>query len=264
MADIAAEKIYGVLSREREVESYKYLLKGLRAKHKNSQLKDSIIGFDTNVLLRLAGHKMYPTIVDFLSVERNGKVVIPGQSIQEFWSNIYSIKKQDKHKVIKELDNLESKIKSLGPAFDDSFLSYSAVASQIKNDLNNYHNKNISKKFIEFFESLSEKAVVDYAPRDLFHQIAQNRAHNKTPPGYMDNSHSDFYVWLDFLYSSFNLVSKHDIEAAYFITNEQKEDWLCEGTLHPVLQAEYHAICDIDIRCLSLDMFAQLISDAEI
>src|SRR4051812_31526924 len=52
-----------------------------------TSLEHTVIAFDTNVLLRLSNHTKSADVIDFLRTSFPGKLLLPGQVIQEFWNN---------------------------------------------------------------------------------------------------------------------------------------------------------------------------------
>jgi hypothetical protein len=92
-------------------------------------------------------------------------------------------------------------------------------------------------------DGLRTSAIVPYIPRDQFAHIAEQRQATKTPPGFKDERHGDFFIWAEFLHG---LQLARDGGAEFtrvvLVTDDRKPDWSTKGTSHPILRAEVAAL----------------------
>ena len=51
------------------------------------RMSSTAIAIDTNVFLRMAGHKHREDMIDYLVSQHEAPIILPGQVIQEFWNN---------------------------------------------------------------------------------------------------------------------------------------------------------------------------------
>jgi hypothetical protein len=111
-------------------------------------------------------------------------------------------------------------------------------------------------------KALSEVAIVAYAPRRRFASIAEIRRATKTPPGFEDAGHGDFFIWAD---SLLGLLEARDIGKAFssfhLVTDDRKKDW-CKGKVaHPILCAEASKLLGVDLYVTTLEELSHAIED---
>lgn len=221
----------------------------------------TLIAFDTNVFLKLSNHRKSADIVDFLRTSFTGKLLLPGQVIQEFWNNQLAGIETLAASIKKQADNLKKEIEKI-----DS--EYGEFANRFEDLLNDFHSsygyiydEGTLRKIKIIVSLLSEKALVPYCRRVDLSAIASVRKRTKTPPGFKDELDGDFFVWADLLLGV-ALLGKDGYHPAtvILVTNDAKPDWSRNGVPHPILCAEVKALCNANFEIWSLDKLANFAS----
>ena len=113
-----------MLSRTTSVDALAALASAMQFSLPPAPLKNTIIALDANVILRLSGHARSADIVDYLRTDFAGRLILPGQVIQEFWNNQFlavSTKSAEIRKKFAELSDLIGGIDSRFEAFSERF-----------------------------------------------------------------------------------------------------------------------------------------------
>jgi len=228
--------------------------------NKYEDLDKTAVGFDSNVLLLIANHAKNADIVDYLTNVHKAPLILPGQSIQEFWNNELSA--VDTHG--KKLSSAIGQLNSTLDSFDQEFGGIQQkLRDQFEEFNQNYGHAYLpqsKEKSIKFFEMLSKKAITPFAPRTQFEGICNQRKRTKTPPGFQDSGDGDFYIWLDYL-TGLMLSKQNGVGFSHcmLVTNDVKKDWSRKGVAHPILTAELSALVQCPFETLTLDMFVSRI-----
>ena len=252
-------ELHKVLDRQTQVSGLSSLTQSI-SKVKNSiTLENAAIGFDANVLLRIASHKKSSDIFDYLLTAHKPPIILPGQCIQEFWNNQLSAIDTVASAMEKDFTNFTKRVQKVGVDFENYFEDFNNLIDKFSNDHGNVYTQKTLGILTTFFDSISKKAVVPYVPRSNFYNCAKVRKLTKTPPGYQDdqNNFGDCFVWFDFLYGlKLSKLKKEEFSNVIFVSNEKKHDWRRGSTAHPILLAEVKALFDIDFEIWNLDELA--------
>ncbi|MGF6697599.1 hypothetical protein OKW38_002211 [Paraburkholderia sp. MM5496-R1] len=202
-------------------------------------LKTTAIGLDANVFLRLAKHSRIEDIVDYLNATHAAPLIMPGQAIQEFWNNQLSAVDTVSASLKKKFEALKAETAKIDENFVEFSDRFEAVLTDFNSEYGYIYDESTVRFTLSLLNVLEKRAEVCYVPRLRFQAIAENRKLTKTPPGFKDDGHGDFYIWAEFIFGL--LRAKKDgrtFDHAVLVTNDQKIDWSRGGVAHPILTAE--------------------------
>ena len=220
------------------------------------ELPDTALGIDTNVLLRLVAHKKAYNAVDYLAKVHKAPLVLPGQSIQEFWNNRSKVIETVSKKLWKAFREFKKYVDEVGGDFDEHMGRIETDLREFENKYGKVYDQSTLDSMMSVLETLQKGAVVPFCPRDPFSNIVSHRNSTKTPPGFMDTGDGDFFIWADFLYGLRQQQLKgRKFSHVVFVTNDEKVDWSVEGTAHPVLVSEVRAVLDVSFEIWDLNKF---------
>lgn len=259
-------KIVNVLDRRDSIESLVEVRNAISdpALSTMPKISECAIVLDTNVIIKLVAHKKMEDIVDYLSGQHKKPLVVSGQSIQEFWNNRFSEVETVADKMNKKINELKPLFKELDGQFDEYEQKFTDLLTDFERDFGQIYDQRSIEGYIRIFNVLNDISTCKYAPRERFIDIAKSRNETKTPPGFKDSGHGDFFVWCDMLYSLLLVqiqkeVGFSDFKGVVFITNDVKKDWSLNGIAHPILCAEVKALLKVPFCTYKLDDFASLI-----
>jgi hypothetical protein len=241
--DVDIDFIYNVLNRGTHLEALAFLHDALgTAGQAITPAMDRVaIGFDANAIFRIGSRKAGDDIIDYLRAKHEGPIIVPGQALQEVWNNqltVFTPLGKSLHTKMAELEAEAAKI-------DHRFGTQGDAVRQSIDNLATEFNEIFDAKTLESFRKtlqlFLEVAEVSYVPRSDFREIAVVRHETKSPPGFKDAGHGDFFIWADFLYG-LRRKKDQEIDAIVLVTEDQKPDWSRSGIAHPVLSAEVAAV----------------------
>ena len=261
--DSALARVSEVLSRTTSVDALAALANAMQFSLPPAPLKNTIIALDANVILRLSSHARSADIVDYLRTDFAGRLILPGQVIQEFWNNQFlavSTKSAEIRKKFAELSNLIEDIDSRFEAFSERF---NTVLNEFSDNFGYVFDDRTVGKTKLLIELLQEKALVPFVPRTVFANTALARKRTKTPPGFKDDDlDGDFYVWSDLLLGLAQLRGEMpDLERVILVTLDKKIDWSRNGVPHPILTSEIMAVCGATFETVTIDTIARRLLD---
>ena len=95
---------------------------------------------------------------------------------------------------------------------DDSFTEFSGrfknLLDEFKNSYGYAYDGATIRRTSTLIEILQRKAIMSYAPRHHFLELAKQQKHTKTPPGFKDDGDGDFFIWVDMLISLIKAKNK--------------------------------------------------------
>lgn len=256
------EKVCAVLNRKTELSALASLTAAIQFSLPNAALDKTVIAFDANVILRLSGHPKSADILDYLRTNFPGRLILPGQVIQEFWNNQFVAVATKSVEIKRKFAELSALLEGL----DSRFEAFSGRFNEVVDDFSEsfgyiFDDKTIGKTKL-VLELLREKASVPFVPRTLLGDTALARKRTKTPPGFKDDLDGDFYVWSDLLLGLANLMAEGvGIDRVILVTLDKKIDWSRDGVPHPILSAEILAICGAAFETLTIDLLAKRLLD---
>lgn len=200
----------------------------------------SAIVIDSSSFLRLGSQV---DVIDYLNANHTPPIILPGQSIQEFWNNHLNVVDSISQGIAKKFDQLKSEIEKVDNSFSDFSNKFSELLDEFKKSYGYAYDGATVRRTLSFLELLRNKAITSYVTRDRFSNIAHHRKKTKTPPGFKDDGDGDFYVWLDTLDSLILAKSENKIFSdVILITNDRKLDWSRDGIAHPILRSEVKSL----------------------
>lgn len=255
-------RVCALLDRGTNIAALQSLSRAMRYEPANAPLSETVIAFDANVFLRLSGHAKCEDIVDYLRTSFEGRLILPGQVIQEFWNNQYSVVATVSASVKRKFDELESAISNLDERFEDFSSRFSTLLQEFNSSFGYVFDDNATRKSRLVVDLLQEKASVPFVPRTSLVETAMARKRSRTPPGFKDDLDGDFYVWADLLLglAEFNEQGTV-IGRVTLVTLDKKVDWSREGVPHPILAAEIKAVCGADFETVTVETSARRLLD---
>jgi PIN like domain len=219
----------------------------------------TIIAFDTNVFLKLSNHRRSADIIDFLRTAFPGKLLLPGQVIQEFWNNL-NVVETLASRIKMHSDNLKREVEKVDSEYGDFAGRFQNLLDEFQSRYGYIYDEGTLRRIKGVVSLLSEKAIIPYCRRSELSSTAAIRKRTKTPPGFKDELDGDFFVWADLLLGVENLRMDGFTPAlVVLVTNDSKPDWSRNGIPHPILSAEMKALCGASFQIWSLDDLAKLV-----
>lgn len=240
-----------VLSRESPIEALAALASAYKPEPTQANLARSVIALDSSVFLRLGTHE---DVMDYLGARHPAPLILPGQSVQEFWNNNLNVAESIASGISKKFDALEAEIGKVDPTFGDFSDKFRNLLDNFRESFGYAYDGGTVRRTIALFDVLKSKAIVTYVSRDRFAKMAAGRKTTKTPPGFKDPGDGDFFVWLDLLKAL--LLAKENgrtFDRVILVTNDKKPDWSREGVPHPILSAELQALTGLRLETWNLD-----------
>ncbi|MDI9634686.1 hypothetical protein QPK87_37405 [Kamptonema cortianum] len=187
--------VWDVLTRSRSIDILGATLETLSGATNSSlsiSVREAAIIVDTNTFFRLPNHQDHDTVVDYLANVHRGLLIVPGQVYQELINNYIGVSASSgdvirnklnplKSAIAKELDNQDilEEIQSVLDDVIDSRLGFIAegFVATLTADM----------------DQLKDRIVTSFVDRDRFASLAKIRNDTKTPPGFKDQLHGDFF-----------------------------------------------------------------------
>lgn len=241
-----------LVARQQPLSAFGHIAHNFRSLRKSSTLVDAAVCLDTCVLIHLFKHKQVDTILDYFSTKHRGLLVVSAQSLQEFWNNhVFAIETVSSG-IAKKFGDLEKEIKKVDPSWSNFSPELEDILARLKDEYGHLHEPKTRARLSDFAEQLADRAVLAEVPRSRFYQYAEQRKKLKTPPGFEDAGHGDFFIWLDFLYS-IKASSGIAASSAIMVTDDTKKDWSKGSVPHPVLAAEMESYTGLGFETWTLE-----------
>lgn len=250
-------RLIGVLSRSTSINAIGALIDAVKRDSGSVPLSQSAICLDSSVFLRLAAHRKSSDVVDYLAARHRGPLILPGQTIQEFWNNRLQVVETTSAGVRRKFEELRKELQKVDARYNQYVQPIDDAIASFESDHGYAFEEGISKKTETMLNALSAKAIVPFVDRSLFLQIAAFRHSTKTPPGFKDQGDGDFFVWVDMLSGLLGQKSKGvHFNRVIFVSLDQKIDWSHGGTPHPILAAEIRELFGVPFEAWTLDGLA--------
>lgn len=251
------DKIYRVLNRQAGLNSLEALSSAYRAETIVVAPESTAFVFDSSVFLRMS---RYDDVVDYFGLRHSGALVLPGQSIKEFWNNHLNTSDTIATSIKKKFDALAAEIEKIDPSFIDFGSKFTNLIEEFRSDYGYVYDPATLRRTQALFEMLQSKATIGYISRDRFAALAAHRKSTKTPPGFKDpaGNDGDYFVWLDMLDG---LLRTRYLGSLYtnvvLVTEDKKLDWSRETIAHPILASEVEAVCGASFQIWNLARLAR-------
>lgn len=259
----ADAQLIRVLDRRVDVPALRALNDAIRSAPAERSLHESAICLDSSAFLRLGGHAKADDIIDFLRTKHSPPIILPGQSIQEFWNNQLQAVQTVSSGLRKKFDDLRNEFTKVDPNFGDYGLRLVGVLDEFRTDHGYIYDESTVRKTSALFQMLQDVAIISFVSRSKFADLASQRKRTKTPPGFHDVGDGDFYIWLDLLRGlQIARAKRRAFARVVLVTEDQKPDWTRGGVPHPLLTAEMHSLFGVPLEIWRLPTLAQEIMDA--
>lgn len=246
------EVLEELVARQQPLSAFKHIAHNFKNPRKSSTLIDAAICLDTCVLIHLFKHKQADTILDYFSTKHRGLLVVSAQSLQEFWNNhIFAIETVSSG-IARKFSELEKEIKKVDSSWSNFSSELDDILFRLREEYGHLHEPKTRARLTDFAEQLADRAVLAEIPRSRFYHYAEQRKKLKTPPGFEDAGHGDFFIWLDFLYSIKTALGVR-LSSAIMVTDDTKKDWSKGAVPHPVLAAEMESYTGLGFETWTLD-----------
>jgi hypothetical protein len=257
------ERLFSVLDRQAKCDPLSALVSAIRpVEAAVISLADTAIGLDANVFLRLAGHPKSADVVDYLSSGHTAPLILPGQAIQEFWNNQLQVVDTVSATLKKQFEAFKSAIAKAGVSFGD-LSQIELLLDQFNVEHGHLYDEATVRKTLILLELLAKRALVPYAPRLRYQEIARLRKRTRTPPGFKDDGDGDFFIWIDLLTGLQQAQADgQKFSRAVFVSLDKKIDWSRAGIAHPILVAEVKALLDVPFEIWTPDRLVTEIANA--
>lgn len=250
------QAIRAVLNRDAELEPLAALAAATHAgrpRRSESPPADIAFGLDTNVLLNLGAAKA-TEVVDYLAAKHSGPLVLPGQVVQEFWNNTLAKILTAAQSIERKVNDLSKEIAGLSVELGPYKARFELLLQELIAEHGLTFDPNTVSRLENMFAILEKHATVPYVPRADFLPIANSRRLTKTPPGFRDDDHGDFYVWADFLLGLHReRAAGRLFEMAVLVTDDKKPDWSRDGEAQPILAAEVQLLLGVPFETWDLE-----------
>lgn len=236
-------RIFDLLNRTTPLDALDALMRAYRPEPLAIRLAETAIVLDSSAFLRLGS---FDDVVDYLDTHHAGPLILPGQSIQEFWNNNLNVADSIATGIGKRFEALKQETEKVDSAFHDYAGRFSALLAEFRLSFGYAYDGITVRRTHALFEALHRRAITCYTSREPFSALASHRKRTKTPPGFKDDGDGDFFVWLDLLQGV--LIAKerdHTFSRVALVTHDKKLDWSREGIAHPVLNAEMQALAGV-------------------
>lgn len=254
------KRVFSVLTRDRPVDVLGALIGALQPLQAQAKLSESAIILDANVFLRLASHKKGSGIIDYMRGEHSPPIILPGQTVQEFWNNQLVVVETMESIIRKDVEKLTKSINAIGQDFSGSVTQFEEALRVFAEDQSATYSSATVSATVSLLEMLRDKALVAFCNRQKFCPIAAERKQTKTPPGFKDTGDGDFFVWVEALCAlGIARNRKMDFASVILVTNDKKEDWSRGGVPHPILAAELKALYAVPLEMWTLDKLAEAV-----
>lgn len=205
-------------------------------------IKNAAFAIDSSALLRMARDPKNYDVIDFL-LTLDTPTVLPGQTIQEFWNNRLDYVHTIGSEFSKRFTPFQDYIKRSAGKFGALEQELNDWLGKVEDEFLHRYDEPTTRKVAKLLSLLEGNILCDFAPRELFSHVAEQRKKTKTPPGFKDSAdnYGDFYVWTDTLYSlQIYTKNRNDInfDQLILISNDEKLDWISNDTPHPALTSE--------------------------
>lgn len=243
--DAPLAAVIAVLNREVPLDhlgALKTAISG-RSTSTGSQLANFAVSLDSSALLNLVGREHSTEVIDYLGEIHQAPVIVPSQSLQEFWNSRLVGVQGVADRLQTAFDNLDRIVREIDPEYDGVKQDSALLVAHFRAEFGHVLDERTAVRLSSLMETLTQRATVPQIPRSLVQTIADERKATKTPPGFKDPGDGDFYVWAETLVGLASArASGRDFEHVVLVSDDVKKDWSTKGSAHPTLVAEVSAL----------------------
>lgn len=256
--------VAGVMWRTQQLDAIGALVGAFTEDDTQFDLGDSAVVVDSNVFLNMSGKREYAGTSDYLESVHSNVLVIPGQSIQEFWNNHLNAVNTVTSSLKKKIDDFAEDLSEVDDDFGENIREMKRLLTELDERRGHVYSKETADRTVRMLERFKSRAIVPYADRSVFSQLAVHRKITKTPPGFKDPGDGDFFVWTDALHGLWKAKSEGaKFNRVVLITDDKKMDWSRNGVAHPILTAEVKSLLGVPFVIWSLKVFNEAAKKAQ-
>ena len=256
-------ELLDLLDRRTEIGALAALKSALRPTATATQLSQTAIAFDANVVLRLGTERRNDDIIDYLRSSHAAPLILPGQVIQEFWNNQFAAVKSMAGTGREHFQKLKAEVEKFDTQFGDYATRFNELLDEFSTEFGYLFDPSTLTRTDAFLDVLADRALVPFVERSVYFDVARSRDATKTPPGFRDLGDGDFYVWADLLRGLQSaLAADQSFTKVVLVSQDRKIDWSREGTPHPILAAEVTALTGASFEIWTIDQLRSKVSEA--
>ena len=235
--------ILAVVDRDANLEAVNALMQAYKPETREVDVSHAALVIDSSAFLRLGPQA---DVIDYLRTRHAAPIILPGQSIQEFWNNNLSVADSIATGIKRKFEALEMESGRVDVSFQDFSERFALLLTEFRTSFGYAYDGGTVRRTISLLEVLRDKALTSYVRRERFAELAAHRKRTRTPPGFKDDGDGDFFVWLDMPDSLLAAKARNiRFDQVVLITNDKKPDWSREGIAHPLLSAEVRALTGV-------------------
>lgn len=262
MTDVTAA-VTSVLWRQQNVDTVSALVGAFQSTPSTITLNETAIVIDSNVFLNLSAKREFTDALDYLDSQHTGILILPGQSLQEFWNNHLNAVQTVTVSLKKKIDDFSEELSAVDDDFGETVPELKRLLADLNERRGHIYSRETSERTLRMVERFRSRALIPYADRSQYLSLASHRKITKTPPGFKDGGDGDFFIWVDMLTGLYQAkLDGKDFKRVALITDDKKADWSRSGTAHPILTAEVQALLEVPFVIWSLKTFRDLIRSA--
>jgi hypothetical protein len=161
----------------------------------------------------------------------------------------------------KKFEAFRIEVGRLDPQFGDYVHRIQASLDEFNMEWGHVFDEGLRRKTAAFLRLLETRALIPFAPRLRFQELAVHRKRTKTPPGFKDDADGDFFIWVDLL-TGLQLARArgHHFSRAVLVSSDRKIDWSRNGITHPILVAEVRALLNVPFEIWPIQKLADAIA----
>lgn len=245
-------------------------LNALDAQPPDSLNDISAIGLDTNILKALRREAIFADRLSLRLKAQGVSLVVPGQSILEFWNNHKIFASDDWSSFKSDLTRLTKRIENSNATGEhaETVSGIGRLVDGLSSDLQAERAPEYLGVSQNLIRSLLEFASQPMVSRLKFADLARIRFSSKIPPGFEDDKnktapYGDFFVWCDFLLGAMCIAPSEVRHKYLWVTDELKPDWKTGTGGHPALIEEFNWIHGGELSIVTYRELKSLIEEAD-
>jgi hypothetical protein len=183
------------------------------------------------------------------------------KSFQEFWNNAIGAIETLSGSLQRKYESLSDEVRKVQVNFPTLYQPLQTLLDEFSATYGVIYEPGTATRITTLLNAVQSVAMVPYVPRTRFYSIALVRDQTRTPPGFKDTRHGDFYVWADFLCGLADAQTRAPFSRCVMVTEDAKVDWSRGGRAHPILTAEVDAMIQVPFAVWSVTQLAAYVDD---
>lgn len=155
-------QLHAVLARRGDIPALEALTGALGTADIPSDLGRCAIAIDSSVFLKLAAHEKSADVIDYINAQHNAGMILPGQSVQEFWNNRYNAVPSLAKKLRSSFDAFKKQVDEIDQDLSDYSQKFSDLISDFEINYGHVFDERTVSKTFRMLEAFSAKASVPF------------------------------------------------------------------------------------------------------